>query len=300
MDKSKSLIGAQGVILETPERNIKGKFRDWALTIFQDKNDVPKFYSDITKYFLYGSEICPKSENHHFQCYIVFKYQKTFSGVKKLYPKAHIECVKGSPESNIRYCKKDGKWIDFGKAPAQGERGDLIEIKEDIISGKQTCEDIIIDNPILYHQYGRTFDKIEDIYLRKQYRKEMTKGIWYYGPTGCGKSHKAFENFNPDTHYNFPNDNGWWDGYRQQKIVIFNDFRGNIPYNELLQIVDKYPHNVKRRGREPMPFTSELVIITSSLHPSDVYINRNEKDSIKQLLRRFQIINLGNDDTDEE
>ena len=71
--------------------------------------------------------------------------------------------------------------------------------------------------------------------------------------------------------------------------MIINDFRGGIAYNELLQLVDKWPHNVPRRGRPPIPFTSTLVYITSPHTPAEVYHNLAEHDSLDQLLRRFEV-----------
>ena len=122
----------------------------------------------------------------------------------------------------------------------------------------------------------------------------MTKGIWYYGETGVGKSHLAFKDFTPETHYVHSEDNGWWDNYKQQPTVIINEFRGEIKYKELLELLDKWPHSVKRRNRCPLPFVSKLIIITSSLPPQEVYKNLNEKDKIAQLLRRLKVIKLEN------
>jgi hypothetical protein len=119
----------------------------------------------------------------------------------------------------------------------------------------------------------------------------MTKAEWIYGSTGTGKSHYAFNNYSPDTHYLYPNDGGWWDGYTGQEIVIINEFRGGIMYSELLELLDKWPKTVRRRGREPVPFLAKLVIITSSLHPKNIYQGVLEKDdSIDQLLRRIKVI----------
>ena len=57
-------------------------------------------------------------------------------------------------------------------------------------------------------------------------------------------------------------DNDWQDGYTGQETVIINDFRGGIKYAVLLQLIDKWPAFVSRRGREPAPFLAKHVIIT--------------------------------------
>lgn len=150
-----------------------------------------------------------------------------------------------------------------------------------------SVDQIAEEYPMLFHQYGRTLSKLEDIALRKRSRQWMTQGIWYWGPTGVGKSHQAFKDFDPSTHYVWKNDKGWQDGYTGQETVIINDFRGELPYNELLQLVDKWPHTLSRRGREPVPFLAKTVIITSSLPPEDCYRRRAAEDSIEQLNRRF-------------
>jgi hypothetical protein len=121
----------------------------------------------------------------------------------------------------------------------------------------------------------------------------MTKCDWVYGPTGTGKSHYAFSNYSPETHYVYPNDGGWWDGYVGQEVVIINEFRGGIMYSELLDLLDKYPKQVRRRGREPVPFLAKLIIITSSKHPCSCYDGvYQEDDSIDQLLRRINLIKM--------
>jgi len=125
--------------------------------------------------------------------------------------------------------------------------------------------------------------------MRKVFRTEMTTCEWLTGPSGSGKSHKAFEGYNPDTHYKWKYDNGWQDDYRQQPIVIINEFRGQIKYSDLLELIDKFPCEVRRRNRTPLPFTSKHIIITSVLSPQEVYCNLAQNDSLQQLLRRIKI-----------
>ena len=97
------------------------------------------------------------------------------------------------------------------------------------------------------------------------------------------------ERYHPDTHYVWKDDKGWQDGYSGQETVIVNDFRGSIPYGELLNLVDKWPHFVPRRGREPAPFLAKKFIVTSSLTPEQVYHNLAASDSLDQLSRRFKV-----------
>lgn len=193
----------------------------------------------------------------------------------------------------IAYCKKEGDFIERGKFTTKGERTDLEEIKDQILTGQLKVNEIIVNKPELYHMYGRTLEKIEEQKLVNDFRTEQTTCEWIWGKTGVGKSHKAFENFDPRTTYVWKlNDKGWQDGYTGQPTVIINDFRGEIPYNELLNLVDKWPFTLPRRGKCPVPFLAKHIVITSSLPPHLVYKNREKQDSLEQLLRRITIQEL--------
>lgn len=243
------------------------------------------------KYIIFGEEK-GESGTPHYQGYVELKKQMSYSAFKKkTSKKIHLEPRRGTAAQAAAYCQKEGGIItEDGEISKQGKRTDLIELKDKLKAGTTTVDDITMENPMAYHQYGRTLEKIQDIQNRKKYRTQMTKGIWFHGPTGTGKTHAAFKDYNPDTHYVWKDDKGWQDGYTGQGIVIINDFRGAINYNEMLQMVDKFPYFVKRRNREPAPFLAKTVIVTSSLRPEEVYNRRNEKDKIEQLLRRFEII----------
>ena len=233
--------------------------RAYTLTKFTEEGkDPPLFVEKHMKYLCYAPEFTT-TDRFHWQAYIVWKSAKTITASAKYIKKqsniaVNHEISRGSAAENKTYCKgpyeHDEKtkpvnpgFVEFGDLPSQGARNDLDAMKASIVSGK-SVDDITMEDPVMYHQYGRTLQKIEDIVLRKKYRTEMTTCVWYVGPTGVGKSHKAFEGFNPETHYVWKDDNGWQDGYVGQEIVIINDFRGGIRYNEMLQLIDKWPHCV--------------------------------------------------------
>lgn len=255
----------------------------------EDLNGV----KDIScNYIIAGDEVGDNG-TRHIQGYVEFENAKTFSRVKKLLPRAHIEPRRGTPLEASDYCKMDGKVLyESGELSQQGQRSDLAEVAVQIANGTLNENQLLAVDPYMYHQYGRTINKLQDLALRQRYRTEATQGIWYTGPTGAGKSHTAFEGYHPDTHYVVPNDGGWWDGYTGQETIIINEFRGEIKYKELLEILDKWPKTVRRRGREPAPLLAKTCIITSKLRPEEVYHNLSENDTMDQFYRRCKIITL--------
>lgn len=278
--------GNTGTSAQTSEsRNYA--FTSFALDLFEKYFDESKM-----KYLIIGKEKCPTTGKEHLQGYVNLKSSRNFKYMKKNIFKngEHFAQCIASPEINIKYCKKDGDFKEWGTMPNQGKRTDLIKLKDDIMSGERTVRDITLDDPMAFHQYGRTLKEIENIKMQSMYRTEMTEGIWYYGKTDTGKSHRAYEGFNPDTHYLWCDDHGFWMNYRQQDVVLINEFRGQIPYYKLLELVDKYPLNVPVKGGYPVPFISKKVIVTSSLHPREIYHNLSQNDKLDQLYRRFKII----------
>lgn len=260
--------------------------------------------SSSAEYCIIGYEICPKTKKPHHQGFVYFSGALTchknkegvfFSKrVNKLLDSANHRACSGNLDQNCNYCIKDDHVQEFGKEPKQGHRTDLDAIKDNILNHKLTVDDIAIEHPNIYHCYGRTLNKLEDIALRRKWRTEMTKGIWYWGETNIGKSHIAHEGYNPDSHYIYPNDKGWWDGYKGQATVIMNEFRETtMSFNELLELCDKWPKTVRRRCREPVPFLAKTIIVTSALAPEDVFKSVcDDKDSFKQFQRRFNVIKL--------
>lgn len=251
------------------------------------------------RFIAYGKEICPDTGKHHHQAFCYFHTQRTFgkralNNIGNMFGPIHcfVKPMKGNFRQNENYCSKEGVYTEVGVKPKQGFRGDLVETKDAILDGTITVDEIALEDPQSFHMYGRTFKEIEMIALRKRYRTEMTQGVWIVGPSGSGKSHTAFEGYNPETHYVKNLNEDWWDGYKGQETVILNEFRGQIAFAELLDLCDKWPKTVKWRGREPVPFLAKKVIVTSIKEPNDVYRRQCDDEPWEQFARRFDIIRL--------
>lgn len=68
------------------------------------------------RYLCYGIEICPKTQKQHYQGYLELRKPLRMQGVKKLLDDntIHLEKRKGTRDQARDYCKKDGKFYEYG------------------------------------------------------------------------------------------------------------------------------------------------------------------------------------------
>lgn len=251
--------------------------------------DIAKNWKSIS-FAIMGREICPTTNRKHLQCYFEFNNSVKGKTLRNKFGDLGAKKSKGTAEQNIKYCSKENNFETWGEVKKQGQRTDITELTTEIINGETTVDEIVETDPIFFHQYGRTLERAEALRLRRIRRTWMTEGFWFFGETGSGKSKRAYE-FDSDenTYVLDPQDRGWWDNYTGQRTVIIDDFRGEIPYNQLLRMIDRNQYACPRRGKAPFPLLAKTIIITSSLSPDKVYHNRNAEDKISQLLRRCKV-----------
>ncbi|UOK21042.1 replication associated protein [Chifec virus UA13_111] len=244
---------------------------------------------ELVQWIGWGRETCPTTGRTHYQGAVYLSKKSTVTAVRKLFTGDHVELCKGDFEHNLAYITKEGELVEHGERPRPGERLDLSGAVRAIVEGRTSVDQIVIDNPTLHARAARTLDRAEEICSRKRRRTEQTTICWIYGPTGTGKSHKVHTDA-PEAYIKPLGDKdvGWWDNYNGEEDVWLDDFRGQIPYAELLTLADKWPKTVSRRCRPPVPFMAKRIWITSPLPPEGVYKRQVDKeDSIEQLKRRI-------------
>lgn len=263
-----------------------------------------------------GIAVCISKEgcyHCHIACYGNVTTLKKVSDV--LY-QSHIEPQMGGKESLKKYLLKEGEFSDKGEQVLcvkgldiiqdnQGKRNDLEEI-EDLIDKGYTPEQIYEIN-FRYRKYERM---IKSAYLQKRVRETpLIKTMWneyHFGESGTGKTYtyiKLCEKYSPDEVYlcnDYSNSNssgGGFDFYANNpaKIVVLDEFRGNISYNVFLSILDVYSRNQQHCRFQNIYNLWSSVIICSIYPPEKVYsfmvddLHRNT-DSIKQMIRRLNRI----------
>lgn len=255
--------------------------RHFCFTSFETAEPL---FRDWMQYLIFGKETCPTSGRRHWQCHTISKRKRPLSSVIKSLSPCHVEISK-DPEASRAYCKKEGEFKEQGEWSSQGQRTDLAVLVNEIIVGAVTIDDVLVNTPAMFHQYGRTLERAADLRLKKAKRDFVPTCKWLWGPTGVGKTRSIVSE--EKSLYFFPYEkNGWWDNYESQEAILFDDFRGQLPMNEILRICDRYDYSVPRRGRCPVPLMAKRIYFTSCKPPEEVF---KENESISQLLRRVEV-----------
>lgn len=110
--------------------------------------------------------------------------------------------------------------------------------------------------------------------------------VLYWGATGTGKSHRAWEEAGMDAYSKDPRTK-FWDGYRGEKHVVIDEFRGSIDIAHLLRWLDRYPVRVEIKGSST-PLLCERIWITSNL-PIDEWYMGLDSETLNALKRRINI-----------
>lgn len=264
----------------------KNPLRNASFTLFDYKDESLDDLKNFSKlqYLYAGIETCPETKRLHLQGFFQLTKEVSFSSIKSLLPTAHIEPSFGSDADNLSYCAKEGQlFCEYGVRKSQGRRNDIrsaVQMLEEGCSMKQTAR----ENPVVYVKYHRGLEKYKALLVEP--RTQPPNVQVFYGPTGSGKSRSARELL-PNAYVWGPEQGKWFDGYEGQPEVIFEEFRGQLPFGMMLRLLDRYDCRVETKG-STIQFVATSIVITSPVHPRDWYqMFEHSEDKVEQLLRRI-------------
>lgn len=267
------------------EKHVDDKFRGMQF-VFTSFNDAPPVFTKQMRGLMYAPEVAPTTGKKHWQGWVWWKSQHTIGQTYTALNNSWCSPARATYKQNRDYIEgpyKNGnktkpintEFVQFGDAPEQGKRTDLLQIKDDLQTGKRKLHEILLEEPMIYHQYGRTLDKLDDELKSELYRGMTAKIEWYLGQNLDHMSHA----------YYLPKD-GWFDRYRQEKTVVIENIT-NISCVTLLNLARDFHAKVPRRAREPTPFMADRIIIFSESLPWQVWSDFND---VVQLLKYTTII----------
>nr|WAE42518.1 MAG: replication associated protein [Cressdnaviricota sp.] len=231
--------------------------------------------------FIKGQEEISDTGYHHWQFYVVLHKKLSLKGMKRIDAQTRsnkIDNYVWKDETCV-----DGSKFELGKKPhKQNSKRDWQAVWDLAAAGR--VEEI--EAGIRINHY-RTLNDIatdhEPLFLRPEVRT-----VVFWGPTGTGKSRRAFDLFKTDYYVKNPLTK-WWDGYKGESNIIIDEYDGkSINIINMLKWLDCYPCDVEVKGGARR-FKALNFIITSNLNPADWY-----EDALNQhkmaLLRRINVI----------
>ena len=225
----------------------------------------------------------------HLQGYVELKKRIRFNSLKRKLPRCHIEKRRGTASQAATYCKKDGEYMEDGEMSQQGKRNDLDTFVKDVRSGHRNYK--LIDNhPNImcrYHRFADTIRYAECERLSIERHNIPVEVHVRWGKPGTGKSRYCWEN-EPELYRVDLSDAKklWMDGYYGQETVLLDDFNGQIPYELLLNLLDRYKMQSQVKGSYTYKAWTK-VYITSNHHPRNWYPHIQD---ITALIRRFKSV----------
>lgn len=228
-----------------------------------------------------------ESGYRHWQLLVVFERSVRLPVCKRTFvDTAHCELSRSS--ASDAYVWKDDTSIDgtrfeLGVKPfRRNSKADWDEIWSTAVDG-----DLLAIEASIRIQHYRTLRTIRADYSAPvAFEREV---VVYHGPTGTGKSRRAWEEASWAAYPKDPRSK-FWDGYRDQKHVVFDEFRGGIDIAHILRWFDRYPVLVEIKGAS-VSLVADKIWITSNLHPRQWYPEL-DVTTYEALERRLQIIEI--------
>lgn len=234
-----------------------------------------------------------------------------FSTLKNRFPTAHIDKANGSVMENRDYLRKEGKWEgsdkektnlldtfeEFGEIPkpCNESNPDMSELIEEIENGFSTYE--IIKKHPKFGFKGKDIDYIRQTVLDNKYKEIKRNVITTYicGKSGTGKTRSIYAKHNASdicriTSYRKGNP-ALFDGYNGQPILVFEEFAGQVPIEEMLNYLDMYPLLLPARYNDKVA-CYKTVYITSNI-PLDMQypdVQTVKPETWNAFLRRINYV----------
>lgn len=272
------------------------RHRNYVFTLNNYTPEQVEFLKNNFKYVVFGYERAPTTNTPHLQGFVHFHNAKTLNAVRGILEGAHVEPAKTIKEA-IDYCKKGGEFHEHGTPPTEpkerGRRGGKAE-KRTWDRALELARKDRIDEVEARIQIGhiRSLEHIQRTTMGKKRLKETShKHLWFFGPTGSGKSHAARRMQEPDDVYLKHCGNDWWDGYKEQAVVIIDEVGpANAKMGEAFKMwADKWPFQAQFKGSMRV-IRPARIIVTSNYLPEHIW---PDPAVLEPLRRRFEIIQFG-------
>lgn len=245
-----------------------------------------------------------ENQTPHIHIAIVFKGARRIRTIKKLFPRAHIDIMNGSPQDCKTYMtKEDTEPFEKGEMPKSRQQsqeeskkkwdnaynaalqGNFDEIPRDMwIRYQNSFKQIYYDN-----QKDKSMDAFGDKELKNHF-------LWLWGPTGTGKSHTAHriaKELAPEEEPYLKDLNKWWNGYNHQKVTIIEEAdpkRCEHLASFFKKWCDKWNFTAECKGSVIPACRPEYIIVTSNYDIDTCFPDPSDSVPMHRRMTEQQIV----------
>jgi hypothetical protein len=228
------------------------------------------------------------TDRYHLQGYVWYKEKVALTTCKAFVRAGDApQFAKGSLKKNFEYCTKQETKVSgvdtvvCGNVPTlgQGARKDLAAACA-LLKEPRGAAKAMEQFPEQYIRYCNGMKQIAAYHAAQRipYMRQITVVVLHGDPNG-GKSYAAFQSDAEDQIYPMPFSQGkstWFDNYTGERTLLFEDYRGHIPFGEFLRLLDGYKLQVPSKGSY-VPAAWTRIIITTNIHPEQWYRSVNAR-----------------------
>lgn len=234
---------------------------DWCISL-SAAFPPPAWNAELMDYLRYQKEQGATTGYLHWQIYVEYKKMTSLKKVQRDVggEKPHCETRYALASQAGGYCEKSRTFIGdsftFGERHAdwisnQGKRSDLEIVYKDIMDGEITVNQIVAEAPMLYHQYGRTIERIKR--CRDEKPMELIKARY------IEVLPEAFlkKNFPKDAYIIYEGKENIWEFYNQEDLIIFINFT--------------FTKNQTEMHKDDMNWTVKILYGTKFIHARNIW-----------------------------
>jgi len=236
---------------------------------------------------------CGDNFQPHLQGYFEFDRTRRLAYLKAhIHPTCHFEPRGGTRAQAVAYCTKDDTRVEdpvfYGDLDVtQGSRSDLHECCMVVANeGMGAAIDQFPEVFVKYHRGLRAY-AWHQLKPRRAIEEDRPNVTFLWGPTGCGKTRRAYE-IGSDSVYPKDPSNRWWDGYVGQETIVIDDYtnssQNGLNTDYMLRLLDIYPMILEVKGDTiPISRTTRNIVITSNLNVEALWPSHT--DAIRRRIR---------------
>lgn len=271
--------------------------RGWLLTLPADEYDAATVRAGLASWPYVGQQETGEETGYrHWQVYVESPGAIRFSTLRRAFSKGHFEQRKGTKQQAYDYCTKAETAVEGSRIEStpkivleesgRGARTDLTALHAMIADDGMSVDQVLLAVPSAarFVTSLRAIEQARDRAAATSLRD--VKVEYWHGPTGVGKTRALWERYGTDAYtvsdYRHP-----FDGYAGQSVLVLDEYRGQLPISQLLQLLDVYPVELPARYANKMAAYQRVYIVSNEPLDLAALYPKAKRTTIDALRRRI-------------